>query len=193
MAKIFGLENISWWALVTCSNPILSFPAISAISVALLQMSRALLASPDKLATFLATNWMASAWNIVRPSSLLATIVCNWVWVYGWKTCLVRPSLLLTLFIITLSGRSMVLAIAMMISLLSGFDGQSKMLYKTDCFLLQSMSNSSTRNTVGILFGLWLVNLFSEAMKVFWNINVGFTIKDFFNLWLLLKKTTSYF
>ena len=53
-------------------------------------MSSALLASPDKLATFLATNWMASEWKMVRPSSLLATMVCSWVWVYGWNTCQVR-------------------------------------------------------------------------------------------------------
>ena len=103
MARILGLENISWWALVTSSCLILSRLLASAISVALLQMTRARLASPDRLVTFLATSWMASYWKMVRPSSLLPT-----------------------LFIIILSGRSFVFAMAIMISLLSGLEVHSK-------------------------------------------------------------------
>ena len=85
MAAILGLENISWCALVTCSSPILSRPATSAISVARRQMSSARRASPDSEATFLATSWMASGWKMVRPSSLLATIVCSCPWLYGYN------------------------------------------------------------------------------------------------------------
>lgn len=61
MATTLGDENISCSAALTCDIPtkeslVLEGERFSAISVALLQMSRARLASPDTAATFLAAN-----------------------------------------------------------------------------------------------------------------------------------------
>lgn len=55
-------------------------------------------------------------------------------------------SLLLTRFIITLSGRSMVLAIASTISLLLGLVGQSNRLYSTSC--LRVINKSSYKHKI---------------------------------------------
>ncbi len=60
-------------------------------------------------------------------------------------------SLLATLFIMTFSGRSIVLATARTISLACCLVGQSNRLYRTVCFLVQRRSSSSARRTVGSL------------------------------------------
>ena len=60
-------------------------------------------------------------------------------------------NLLATLFIITFSGRFIVLATARTISLACCLVGQSNRLYRTVCFLVQRRSSSSARRTVGSL------------------------------------------
>ena len=67
------------------------------------------------------------------------------------KASTLLTSLLATLFIMTFSGRSIVLATARTISLACCLVGQSNRLYRTVCFLVQRRSSSSARRTVGSL------------------------------------------
>lgn len=88
IAKILGEVNISLIAWSTCNIPtnaarltgdlegLGGILVVSAISVALRQISRALLASPDRAATLRATSWMASGSKALIPKSLDLTISC---------------------------------------------------------------------------------------------------------------------
>lgn len=58
------------------------------------------------------------------------------------------PILLAILLLISLSGKSIVFATAITISLDKGRLGQSKKLYMTVCFLVTSKSNSSIKTTL---------------------------------------------
>ena len=59
-----------------------------------------------------------------------------------------EPNLLLTRPVITRSGRSMVLATAITISLEAARVGQLKKLYTTSCFVVISWSSSSIKTTL---------------------------------------------
>ena len=134
-------------ALSTCVIPILSDLLSRGTSVALRQMSRALLASPETAATFRDTNSIASESNAGISLSLACTIVCSCLKEYGWNMVRVRPIRLATRPANALSGRSMVLAIASTVSRVPGRAVQSNRLYRSVCFRVQSRSTSSSRTT----------------------------------------------
>ena len=70
--------------------------------------------------------------------------------------------LLITRISISLSGKSIVFAIAIMTTLAWGLLGHSNILQRTVCFFLQSMSSSSTRKMVWVRRGAGVENLVSS-------------------------------
>ena len=92
IAIILGEVNISCKAMSTCLSPTTgccflagllmgdrptSPVSVSASSVALRQMSRALRASPETAETLRETSWIASLSNPSMPASRLLTISCE--------------------------------------------------------------------------------------------------------------------
>ena len=98
--------------------------------------------------------------------------------------------LLITRISISLSGKSIVFAIAIITTLAWGLLGHSNILQRTVCFFLQSMSSSSTRKMVWVRRGAGVENLVSSFFIACSCTNFSpshFQVKHIYSLFLVLS------
>lgn len=153
MLFIYSFQWTTYWWL-----------SVSASSAALREISSARRASPEAADTFLAINSTASGSKDTKFSSLwmkannksITKAFLSWIYLeeiivwscftlYGWKVKRVKPIRDETRFIKSLSGKSMVLAMARTVSWAFGRFGHSKMLQRAEMWVIAFTSPNNEK------------------------------------------------